>query len=308
MLASASSATGIKSTSVYSLTLKTWCTVQLLRSFCSSLAWHSRKPKIGDCSLTAASDHWSVFCYTTAASLPLYPSLTRLHWRRSMKQWSMCWRKVVMISISGLFALNRKWWTFCWDNSLASPSIHVFCAFGIVGTVLRITRRRTAFARGIGALQWKERYKRPSGGQIQNTLPTTAHQARLNQAVHQGSEQGWCLLHLGQAFPEFTLEKLKAGIFDGPQIQQLIRDPEFENSMDEVELEARKAFVLVVKNFLGNNKIRKYAEFVNNMLIAFRNMGCNISIKMHYLISQWTGFLRTWVQWVTNRGRDSIRT
>lgn len=39
-------------------------------------------PKIGDCSLTAASDRWSVFCFTTATSLPRYPVLTRLHGRR----------------------------------------------------------------------------------------------------------------------------------------------------------------------------------------------------------------------------------
>ena len=47
------------------------------------------------------------------------------------------------------------------------------------------------------------------------------------------------------------MEKLKAGIFDGPQTCTLIRDSEFENSMNEVELKAWKAFVLVVKNFLG---------------------------------------------------------
>ena len=58
-----------------------------------------------------------------------------------------------------------------------------------------------------------------------------------------------------------------------------------ENSMNEVELEARKAFFLVVKNFLGNNKARNYADLVNNMLTAFRNLGCNMSIKMHYLFS-----------------------
>ena len=50
------------------------------------------------------------------------------------------------------------------------------------------------------------------------------------------------------------MEKSKAGIFDGPQIRQLIRDPEFENSMNEVELEAWKAFVVVVKNFRDNKK------------------------------------------------------
>ena len=34
------------------------------------------------------------------------------------------------------------------------------------------------------------------------------------------------------------MEKLKAGVFHGPQIRQLIRDQELENSMNEVELEA----------------------------------------------------------------------
>ena len=79
------------------------------------------------------------------------------------------------------------------------------------------------------------------------------------------------------------MEKLKAVIFDGPQIRQLIRDPEFENSMNQEELEAWKAFVLIVKNFLGNNKARNYAELVNNMLTALRNLGFDMSVKMHYL-------------------------
>jgi len=51
---------------------------------------------------------------------------------------------------------------------------------------------------------------------------------------------------LCHAFPRSTTEKLKAGIFDGLQIRQLIRDPEFENSMNKVELDTWNAFVLVV--------------------------------------------------------------
>ena len=98
-------------------------------------------------------------------------------------------------------------------------------------------------------------------------------------------KDGDCFTYLRQAFPGLTMEKLKAGIFDSPQIRQLIRDPEFENSMNEVELEAWKAFVLVVKNFCGNNKARNYAELVNNMLTAFIKLGCNISVKIHYLFS-----------------------
>ena len=60
--------------------------------------------------------------------------------------------------------------------------------------------------------------------------------------------------------------------------------------MNKVELEAWKTFVLVVKNFLGNNKAINYAELVNNMLTAFRNLGCNMSIKMHYLFSHMDRF------------------
>ena len=103
-------------------------------------------------------------------------------------------------------------------------------------------------------------------------------------------KDGDCFTYLCQAFPELTMEKLKAGIWNGPQIWQLIKDPEFENSMNEVELEAWKAFVLVVNNFLGNNKVRNYAEPVNNMLTAFRNLGCNMSVKMHYLFSHMDRF------------------
>ena len=51
-------------------------------------------------------------------------------------------------------------------------------------------------------------------------------------------KDGDCFTYFFQAFPGLTKEKMKAGISDGPQIQQLIRDPEFENSMNEVELEA----------------------------------------------------------------------
>ena len=86
------------------------------------------------------------------------------------------------------------------------------------------------------------------------------------------------------------MEKLKAGIFDGSQIRQLIRDPEFENSTNEMELEVWKTFVQVVKNFLGNNKARNYAEHVNNMLTTFRILGCNLRVKIHYLFSHMDRF------------------
>ena len=104
------------------------------------------------------------------------------------------------------------------------------------------------------------------------------------------------------------MEKLKAGIFDGPQIRQLIRDPEFEISINEEELEAWKTFFLVVKNFVSNNEARNYTELVNNMLTAFRNLGCNMSVKIHYLFLHMDLFPENLGSMSDEQGRDSIRT
>jgi len=103
-------------------------------------------------------------------------------------------------------------------------------------------------------------------------------------------KEGGCFTYMCQTFPGVTIVKLKAGIFDGPQIRQLIRDAEFEKSMNKVEQKAWNAFVLVVKNFLGNNKASNYAELVNNMVTAFQKLGCNMSIKLHYLFSHMDRF------------------
>ena len=95
----------------------------------------------------------------------------------------------------------------------------------------------------------------------------------INQFTKALDKDGDCFTYLCLAFPGLTMEKLKAAIFDGPQIRQLIRDPEFENSVNEVELEAWKAFVLVVKNFLGNNKARNYAELCQQHTDCFQKPG-----------------------------------
>ena len=106
----------------------------------------------------------------------------------------------------------------------------------------------------------------------------------LKQFTKALDKDGDCFTYLCQAFPGLTMEKLKAGIFDSHQRSRV------ENSVNEVELKGWKAFVLVEKNFLYNNKARNKAEIVNNMLIAFRNLGCNMSVKMHYLFSHMDRF------------------
>ena len=82
-----------------------------------------------------------------------------------------------------------------------------------------------------------------------------------------------------------TIEKLKAGIFNGPQIRKLMNNHEFPSSMSKGEFYAWDAFVKVVKNFFGNKKASNYKELVANLLSSFEDIGAKMRIKVHFLHS-----------------------
>ena len=86
-------------------------------------------------------------------------------------------------------------------------------------------------------------------------------------------------------FPSVSEEKIKAGIFDGPQIRKLIKDPNFVLSMNDVDANAWKAFVSAVIHFLGNRRQDDYITLVDNLIKSFHALGCNMSIKLHFLHS-----------------------
>ena len=79
--------------------------------------------------------------------------------------------------------------------------------------------------------------------------------------------------------------KLKAGVFIRPEIRKLHLGKEFKTHLSPSELSAWQAFVLVVQNFLGNFKAENYVELVDNMLKAYKIIGCRMSLKMHFLHS-----------------------
>lgn len=107
----------------------------------------------------------------------------------------------------------------------------------------------------------------------------------MKQFVKALDKNGQCFSYITQKFPGLSIEKIKGGIFDGPQIRILIRDKDFLSSMNDLERLAWNSFVEVTKNFLGNHRSSNYSEIVNDMLEAFKNLGCNMSIKVHYIHS-----------------------
>ncbi len=93
-------------------------------------------------------------------------------------------------------------------------------------------------------------------------------------------ENGECFKYICSVFPGLTIEKLKAGIFDGPQIHKL-----FVKTMSKNEASTWRAFVDVVQNFLGKHKSENYKDLVSSLLSTFCDIGANMSIKMHFLFS-----------------------
>ena len=91
-------------------------------------------------------------------------------------------------------------------------------------------------------------------------------------------------------FPGLSYDKIKAGAFDGTQIKKLIKCKNFSSSMSEVEKRACNAFVAVVKGFLGNTKAANYKYLVETLLDSFHALGCNMSIKVHFLKSHLNKF------------------
>lgn len=59
-------------------------------------------------------------------------------------------------------------------------------------------------------------------------------------------KDGPALQHLISYFPRLSNEKIRQGVFDGPQIRELLKDDEFNTHLAKKELDAYKAFIAVV--------------------------------------------------------------
>ncbi|UYV84911.1 hypothetical protein LAZ67_X003967 [Cordylochernes scorpioides] len=91
--------------------------------------------------------------------------------------------------------------------------------------------------------------------------------------------------YLKQIFSSISEAKIKEGIFVGSQIRELQQDGNFQNSLNEVEAAAWNSFRNVRKNFLGSVKVENYRDIVNDMLLSYKALGCNMSLKIHFLHS-----------------------
>ncbi|XP_014785903.1 uncharacterized protein LOC106880477 [Octopus bimaculoides] len=107
----------------------------------------------------------------------------------------------------------------------------------------------------------------------------------IKQFVKTLDKNGEYFKYICSVFPDLTTGKLKAGTFEGPQIRKLLKDTNFVKTMSKNETPISLAFAEVVQNFLEKHKSENYKDLVTNLISTIRDIGANMSIKMHYFFS-----------------------
>jgi hypothetical protein len=107
----------------------------------------------------------------------------------------------------------------------------------------------------------------------------------IKQFVKAMDKTGDAFQFLKTKFPRLSEAKIKEGVFVGPQIRQLFQDLTFIEHLNSKEKRSWLAFKNVCENFLGNNKSEDYVTHVEELLSAYKTMGCNMSLKVHFLHS-----------------------
>ena len=107
----------------------------------------------------------------------------------------------------------------------------------------------------------------------------------IKQFVKKLNPEGDAFKHIHELFPKLSEAKVKAGVFVGPQVKQLMKSAVFFEKLSVVERRAWESFVLVVEGFLGNHKADNFMEIVEEFIGAYQAMGCRMSLKLHVLHS-----------------------
>ncbi|GFX87926.1 uncharacterized protein TNCV_4373911 [Trichonephila clavipes] len=92
-------------------------------------------------------------------------------------------------------------------------------------------------------------------------------------------------MYLKQKFPKIREAKFEEGIFVGPQIRSLMHDEKLEELLNPLDNAAWQAFKNVTHSFLGNLKAEIYRDIVHGLITSYKNLGCNMSLKIHFLHS-----------------------
>jgi len=64
-----------------------------------------------------------------------------------------------------------------------------------------------------------------------------------------------------------------------------MQDKQFDEDLNETERHVWLSFKRICKDFLGNHRAAKYQDVVQDLLTSYKAVGCNTSLKIHFLES-----------------------
>ena len=91
--------------------------------------------------------------------------------------------------------------------------------------------------------------------------------------------------YLAETFPSLSQAEIKEGIFISPQIRKIVVDETFITHLKRKEKLTFESLKKVCENFLGNHRSEDYVPVVNDLLSYYHDIRCNISLKVHVLLS-----------------------
>ena len=109
-------------------------------------------------------------------------------------------------------------------------------------------------------------------------------------------------------FSGLSAAKLKEGIFARPQIREVLKDTDFEELLNLKELRAWEAFKSVCSGFLGDRHVPDYQACIEKLIKSYEDIGCRMSLKIHFLHSTSISSRQTYEQWVMSMEKNSTKT
>ena len=100
--------------------------------------------------------------------------------------------------------------------------------------------------------------------------------------------------------------KLRAGVFDGPQIHEFMKDLIFDKVLTTNKKIAWLSFKNVITNFLGKHQSQDCEDMIQELMQNFQALGTRLSIKMHFLNSHLDYFPDNCGKYSEERVRDIV--
>lgn len=88
--------------------------------------------------------------------------------------------------------------------------------------------------------------------------------------------------YLCKKFPRLSIEKITKKIFIGSIIRQQLGDTNFKSTLISDQLHAWCCFRIVSTLVLWNRRAKNYRDFVDELIHAYKEIGCNMTLNLHF--------------------------